>query len=137
VGRDKELALSEGWVVEERCRVVAVLGMGGGKTSLSRTVAPSFSACFLALVANALLVTDCLAVAIRFLSDQHMVPGPSESERVAALLQLLRTQRCLLVLDNCETLFEPGQLEVRYRADIDGAHCCRQLEKRRTTAACC
>ena len=38
-----------------------------------------------------------------------------ESERLAALLQLLRERRCLLVLDNFETLLEPGQREGRYR----------------------
>ncbi len=42
----------------------------------------------------------------------------SDSERLAALLQLLRARRCLLVLDNYETLFEPGQEEGRYRAGL-------------------
>jgi hypothetical protein len=37
-----------------------------------------------------------------------------------ALLQLLRAHRCLLMLDNYETLFEPGQLGGRYRAGMDG-----------------
>jgi len=32
-----------------------------------------------------------------------------------ALLGLLRDRPCLLVLDNFETLFEPGQEEGRYR----------------------
>src|SRR5262249_49143481 len=37
-----------------------------------------------------------------------------------ALLQLLRARRCLLVLDNLETLFEPSQQEGRYRAELAG-----------------
>src|SRR5262249_31736060 len=36
------------------------------------------------------------------------------------LLQLLRARRCLLVLDNVETLFEPLQQEGRYRAELAG-----------------
>ena len=38
----------------------------------------------------------------------------------SALLQLLRERRCLLVLDNFETLFEPGQREGGYREGLDG-----------------
>src|SRR5262249_21113788 len=47
-------------------------------------------------------------------------PPTSESERIAALLQLLRSKRCLLVLDNAETLLEPGQPQGRYRPGGDG-----------------
>src|SRR5207247_10519936 len=46
VGRAAELARLRGWLLEERCRLVAVFGMGGiGKTTLAarlaRTVADS------------------------------------------------------------------------------------------------
>src|SRR6202011_3847393 len=69
---------------------------------------------------NAPPVSEWLAGAIGFLSDQQLVPPPAESERIAALLQLLRARRCLLVLDNSETLFEPGQREGRYRSGMEG-----------------
>jgi hypothetical protein len=89
VGRAEELALLEGWVLEERCRVVAVLGMVGiGKTSLAarlaQTVAPSFLRVYWRSLRNAPPVSDWLAGAIGFLSDQHMVPGPNESERIGS-----------------------------------------------------
>src|SRR5437868_3294512 len=38
-GRERELAILEQWVVQERCRVVSMLGMGGiGKSALSVTL---------------------------------------------------------------------------------------------------
>jgi WD40 repeat protein/transcriptional regulator with XRE-family HTH domain len=125
VGRAEELALLQTWLLEERCRLVAVLGMGGiGKTSLAATtaqrVAPNFARVYWRSLRNAPPITDWLAGAIGFLSDQQMAPPTSESERITALLQLLRARRCLLVLDNSETVFEAAQQQGSYRAGMDG-----------------
>ncbi|MBV9581712.1 MAG: WD40 repeat domain-containing protein, partial [Chloroflexi bacterium] len=125
VGRTEEVALLRRWVLEERTRLVAVLGMGGiGKTSLAarlaQSVTPNFERVYWRSLRNAPPVSDWLAAVIGFLSDQQSVPPASESERIARLLELLRSRRCLLVLDNSETLFEPGVREVRYRAGMDG-----------------
>jgi WD40 repeat protein len=125
VGRAAELALLQRWLLNERCRLVAVLGLGGiGKTSLAAAVAyrvaAGFDRVYWRSLRNAPPVSDWLAGAIGFVSDQQMVPPPSESERITALLQLLRAKRCLLVLDNSETLFEPGQREGRYRPGVEG-----------------
>jgi WD40 repeat protein len=125
VGRADELAVLQHWVVDERCRLVALLGMGGiGKTSLAarlaETVAPNFARLYWRSLRNAPPVTEWLAGAISFLSDQQVIPASRESDRIDALLQILRTKRCLIVLDNSETLLEPGQREGRYRPGMDG-----------------
>lgn len=125
IGRAAELALLQSWVLEERCRLVAVLGMGGiGKTiltaRLAQTVGASFERVYWRSLRDAPPASEWLAGAISFLSDQQLVPPPSESEMISALLQVLRARRCLLVLDNSETLFEPGQHEGRYREGMAG-----------------
>src|SRR5207302_4105375 len=116
VGRADELALMRRWVLEERCRLVAILGMGGiGKTSLAarlaQDVAASFERVYWRSLRDALPTTQWLAGVIGFLSDQRVVPPEGEAARLRVLLDLLRDRPSLLVLDNFETLLEPGRRE--------------------------
>src|SRR4029077_16671323 len=83
-------------------------------------VAPSFERVYWRSLRDAPPVTDWLAGALSFHPDQQHVPPTTEAERITALLQLLRERRCLLVLDNSETLLEPGQREGRYRDGMTG-----------------
>src|SRR5438445_729653 len=125
VDRAEELATFRGWELGERCRLVAVLGMGGiGKPALAARLAQDVGATFRRLywrsLRDALPTSAWLAGAIGFLSDQRVVPPEGEAARLAVLLQLLRERPGLLVLDNFETLLEPGQREGRYRAGYAG-----------------
>ena len=105
---------------------------------LARDVAPSFERVYWRSLRDAPPLSDWLAGAIGFLSDQQLVPPPSESERLGVLLQLLRERRCLLVLDNSETLFEPGQGRGAIGPVTAGTvACCRRWPKPRTRAAWC
>jgi WD40 repeat protein/transcriptional regulator with XRE-family HTH domain len=125
VGRSDDLGIVRDWVLDERCRLVCVLGMGGiGKTMLvaqvSLSVARNFERLYWRSLRDAPPLSDWLEAAIGFLSDQQLVPPGTESERLVALIQLLRDRRCLVVLDNCEALLEPGREEGPYREDMVG-----------------
>jgi len=119
-GRESELALLGMWLLEDHCRVVSLLGIGGiGKTilavRLARETLSHYECLYWRSLRDAPPPGEWSAGAIAFLSDQRMVPPSGDAERLAALLQLLRDHRCLLVLDNFETLFEPGEEQGRYR----------------------
>jgi len=125
VGRLDELQTLTRSVRDEHCRVVAILGMGGvGKTSLAtrlvQEVAPVFERIYWRSLRDAVPTSEWLAAAIGFLSDQRREPPAAEPEQLAVLLQILRERRCLLVLDNFDTLFAPGQSEGRYREGLEG-----------------
>ncbi|HEV7664444.1 MAG TPA: XRE family transcriptional regulator, partial [Chloroflexota bacterium] len=125
VGRAEELATLRDWVLEEHCRLAAVLGMGGiGKTvfasQLAQDLAPRFHRVYWRSLRDALPVGEWMAGAIGFLSAHHLVPPEGEAARLAVLLELLRDRPSLLVLDNFETVLEPGQREGRYRDGFAG-----------------
>ena len=80
VGRAEELATLRDWVLEEHCRLAAVLGMGGiGKTALAsrlaQDAAPSFQRVYWRSLRDALPAGEWMAGAIGFLSDHHLEPS--------------------------------------------------------------
>ena len=127
-GREAELATLKQWILEDRCRLVAILGIGGigktavsvklgkggiGKTDLSLKLARSLDRNFDYVIWRSLLnappVTEILADLIQFLSQQLSTYLPDRIDKqILLLLQYLKQHRCLLILDNVETILEAG-----------------------------
>jgi WD40 repeat protein/transcriptional regulator with XRE-family HTH domain len=133
IGRSNELETLAGWVLDERGRLLAILGMGGiGKTSfaarLAHEVAPGFERLYWRSLRDVPPIGEWLGGAIGFLSDQHLVPPTTESDRLALLVELLRERRCLLVLDNFPTVLEQQAAEGRYHVGSEAyAHLVRAV----------
>jgi WD40 repeat protein/transcriptional regulator with XRE-family HTH domain len=126
-GRTEELKRIEHWILMDRCRLVALLGMGGiGKTSLAarlvQQVAERFDCVLWCSLHNAPSVEELLRDWLPVLaSPQDIQPVLEEGEHLVYLLmRFLQQRRCLLVLDNLETLFQEGVLEGRYRVGYEG-----------------
>jgi len=109
-GRSQELALLEQWITGEQCRLVALLGIGGiGKTALSVKLAEQLQDKFDYLIwrslHNAPSLELLLASLIQFLSNQQETDLPEDiNYRISRLLDYLKQHRCLIVLDNAETI---------------------------------
>jgi nucleoside phosphorylase len=147
-GRTKELEMLEQWILEDHCRLVAIVGMRGigktrlsvklgkggiGKTDLSlklaRGIQDQFEYVIWQRLLNAPKITDVLANLIKFLSDQQEIELPeSVDDQISRLLFYLQEHCCLLIFDNAETLLEGGKLAGQYRDGYEKyGHLFRQI----------
>jgi predicted ATPase/DNA-binding SARP family transcriptional activator len=109
-GRSGELATLTGWVNDSRCRLVVVLGIGGvGKSALVaqmvRAVASQFDWVIWSSLLNAPPLGELLRHWLRVLAQPEGIRSPEgDDEQLRLLVQCLCRQRCLLVLDNAESI---------------------------------
>lgn len=135
-GREKELKILEQWIVNDRCQLVSIVGIAGigktqlvkggiGKTDLSLTLAQQIQAEFDYIIWRRLLNAPppetILAAFIDFLSDrQETQLSETVEDQITKLLHYLRQYRCLLILDNVESILCGGDRAGQYRDGFEG-----------------
>jgi WD40 repeat protein len=114
-GRMEDLTKLTRWVDKDRCKLVAILGMGGmGKTTLvtklTEQLQPHFTTIVWRSLRNAPPLNILIPELIQILSRRSNTISPTLdiSTQISQLLGYLRQQRCLLVLDNAEAII-PSQ----------------------------
>ena len=117
-GRETELAQLWEWMVSDRCRVVAVLGIGGiGKSTIAVKAALGMQAEFEIVVwrslSNSPPLEELLSSLLKFLmpiyGEDPVIPTTLD-EKFSLLMQYLRSRRCLLILDNLEIILHREQV---------------------------
>ncbi|MDZ8260748.1 MAG: NB-ARC domain-containing protein [Nostoc sp. ChiQUE01b] len=122
-GREAELVQLHQWICVERCRFIALLGIGGiGKSTLAVKVARQIQEQFENVVWRSLqnlppleeFVDDILQFLLRSQSCDRILPTSLDG-KLSRLVECLRTTRCLLILDNAESvLSDTGQTKEDY-----------------------
>lgn len=111
-GRLRELTQLQYWILEEQCRLVTLLGISGmGKSilavKLGLQIQGEFDLVVWRSLENAPSAEDKLTSILQFLlwaSQKEIVIPQSFDEKLSKLIECLISQRCLLILDNVETI---------------------------------
>lgn len=127
-GRIEECKTLSTWLLQERCRLITLMGMGGiGKTSLSirlaRQTATEFDCVIWKSLRDAPPVAETIAYLIAFLckGKEAKVNLPARlGDKISCLIDYLRTERCLIVLDNAESLMDRHERAGKYIQDYEG-----------------
>ncbi|MCC3531000.1 MAG: ATPase [Microcoleus sp. PH2017_22_RUC_O_B] len=134
--RTSELATLEKWIVQEKCNLAAISGLSGiGKTALSLHLIPQIQHHFDCVIWRSLGTSPPLGTTlknlIQFIANQYPPNPPlsrggeegflpsSIGDRLSLLMEYLRKNRCLIILDDVQTLLGSGQLAGNYRPDCE------------------
>ncbi|MEG4493867.1 NB-ARC domain-containing protein [Microcoleus sp. D3_18_C4] len=121
--RTSELTTLENWILG-RTRLISILGLSGiGKTALTLQLISQIQHEFDRIIWRSLRNSPPLASLqtdlIQFCRGGAPVPAPYPEERATTgglpLLEYLRSHRCLIILDDVQTIFSSQQLAGNYQ----------------------
>ncbi|MFB2934447.1 NB-ARC domain-containing protein [Aerosakkonemataceae cyanobacterium BLCC-F154] len=127
-GRTAELNTLKQWICQDNCRLIAVVGISGiGKTALTVKLAKQVQTQFEQIIWQSLrhpaASLEKLTKTIQVLSNHQEISLPiPPQEQIAYLINYFQHHRCLVILDNFDSLFQSGC--------VAGTYCQAYLEYR-------
>ena len=124
-GREKELETLQQWILADRCRLVALLGIGGiGKTVVAAKLTDKIQKQFEAVVWRSLqkappiqsLLSDWLSILTHQPLENESI---SLDRQISKFMECLRRHRCLLILEDGQGIFKSGDLAGQYQTGCE------------------
>ena len=121
--RTPQLATLETWILHDRTRLIALLGISGiGKTILVVRLIEQIQTNFDYVIYRSLrfspTLNSTLINLLQIFSDKTDIPQNIEAQ-IPQLLDNLRKYRCLIILDDVQMLFSSGQLAGQYKTGYE------------------
>lgn len=121
--RTSELSTLENWITQDRTRLIALLGISGiGKTTLSLSLIDRIKTQFDYVIYRSLRFSPTLDATVtnllQIFSQQSETPQSIET-KISQILDYLRKNRCLIVLDDVQMLLGSGQLAGQYKTGYE------------------
>ena len=125
-GRSSELTTLQHWITEDRCRLIALLGITGiGKTALAIRLTEQIKTHFDYIIYRSLRFSpppdETLSNLLQIFSRKPDTPRSSDTQ-LSQLLDNLRKYRCLILLDDVQMLFSHRQLAGQYKSGCEDYH---------------
>lgn len=127
-GRYLELETLKTWIIEEKCQIVGILGMAGmGKTTLTVKLVEAIQREYDKIIwlsvnqfssLSNLLENLCQSLSIQ--SNHFDQQTNILEEQILRLVNILRAQKCLLILDGFEMILRKGELVGKYQDNYQG-----------------
>ncbi|MEG5018774.1 MULTISPECIES: ATP-binding protein [unclassified Microcoleus] len=121
--RTSQLSTLENWITGDRTRLIALLGISGiGKTTLSLSLIDRIKTQFDYVIYRSLRFSPTLDATLtnllQIFSQQSEIPQNIET-KISQILDYLRKNRCLIVLDDVQMLFGSGELAGQYKTGYE------------------
>lgn len=114
-GRDDELERLSQWGIEDQVQLISISGLSGvGKTALARMFVDDVQDSFDTVLWRSITHGPSLRVLIQNIFSALDKSFSHVDNPISQLMDLLRSERCLLILDGVEGILESGQLSGQY-----------------------
>ena len=115
------LTALENSIAHQNCRLLTITGMTGtGKSAIARNLIPQIQTQFDRIIWRSLRTSPpletTLKTLIQFLSNQPEINLPANTDaQLSILIETLRDNRCLIILDDVQQILSIGQLAGHYK----------------------